>query len=77
MSVMAAKKGTTTRPANAGRDTVISEIARLKLHIETLEARGRDCLDFHDVGVLTLEAALVAAYEAGRRSRSVRVKVPR
>lgn len=38
------------------------------LGIETLVARHSDSLDFHDCHVLTLEAALVAAFQAGRRS---------
>lgn len=38
------------------------------LGIESLAPRHSDSLDFHDVSVLSLEAALVAAFQAGRRS---------
>ena len=50
------------------RDATVARIARELLHIETLEVRNRDRLDFHDVGVASLRDALVAAYEAGRGS---------
>lgn len=43
----------------------IAEIARRHLHIGTLEARNSDRLDFHEVGVWAVLAALEAAYLAG------------
>lgn len=43
-----------------------TKIAREHLGIETLESRGRDALDFHEVGVAGLSAALDAAYRAGQ-----------
>lgn len=43
----------------------IAEIARVHLHIETLEVRRSDRLDFHDLAVWSIEAALEAAYLAG------------
>ncbi|MBK6614168.1 hypothetical protein [Ottowia sp.] len=43
----------------------IAEIARVHLHIATLEARRRDSLDFHEIAVWNIEAALEAAYLAG------------
>ncbi len=46
----------------------IARIAADHLLIETLETRNRDCLDFHDVPVWGIEAALMAAYAAGRAS---------
>ena len=52
--------------ADPTRDTAIREIARRELLIETLDRRMSDRLDFHDVAVWTVEAALAAAYEAGR-----------
>lgn len=36
--------------------------------IETLETRGRDCLDFHDISIASLSAMLQAAYLAGKNS---------
>ena len=35
-------------------------------NIETLDTRNSDRLDFHDVAVWAMRAALEAAYEAGR-----------
>lgn len=46
-------------------DRLFTEIAREHLGIETLESRGRDSLDFHDVSVWGVKAALQAAYGAG------------
>jgi len=57
----------TTDPA-AQRDALILEIAQRHLFLETLETRNRDRLDFHDTAVWAIRSALVAAYEAGRRS---------
>jgi hypothetical protein len=49
-------------------DDLIDEIARKHLSIETLRTRNSDSLDFHDVGVMGVTAALRAAYEAGLHS---------
>lgn len=38
------------------------------LHIETLETRGNDRMDFYDVAVWNIKKALELAYEAGRKS---------
>lgn len=35
-------------------------------HIETLETRGRDCLDFHDVSVSAIREMMRKAYELGK-----------
>jgi hypothetical protein len=42
------------------------QIAREKLRIHTLETRNSDHLDFYDVSVWQVRAALEAAFEAGR-----------
>lgn len=47
----------------------LAEIARAHLNIETLATRYSDSLDFHDVAVWNVLAALKAAYEAGRRDQ--------
>lgn len=44
----------------------IEEIARENLGIDCLEVRNRDSLDFHDVSIWGVKAALEAAYNAGR-----------
>jgi len=46
----------------------INQIARDVLHLETLETRKLDALDFHELGVWEIKQALIAAYEAGRQS---------
>mgnify|MGYP001172812359 CR=1 FL=1 len=51
------------------RDKSLAEIAASHLHLETLETRNSDSLDFHDMAVWSIKAALEAAYEAGRQSR--------
>ena len=51
---------------NAKRDEMLSAIAREELGIQTLETRRSDRLDFHDLGVSSIRAALARAYEAGR-----------
>ena len=51
---------------SAQRDAVILEIAQRQFRLETLETRNRDRLDFHDVAVWALRAALEEAFEAGR-----------
>ncbi len=50
------------------KDTVIRNIATDILGLETLKARKRDALDFHDLSVWQIHKALAAAFEAGRQS---------
>ena len=51
------------------RDQLLQTIATDHLFIETLETRNSDRLDFHDVSVWAVKAALQAAFEAGYQSR--------
>lgn len=44
---------------------LLTRIARTTLGIETLQPQGSDRLDFHEVSVEGLRAALEAAYHAG------------
>jgi hypothetical protein len=56
-----------TAPAKAPSEALLLEIATKHFHtIETLETQNSDRLDFHDVAVWAIRAALEAAYEAGR-----------
>lgn len=48
------------------KNETFTRIARKHLHIETLETRNSDGLDFHDVGVAGVQQALEAAYRAGQ-----------
>lgn len=56
----------TTAPAKAPREALLLEIAAKHFHIETLETRNSDGLDFHDVAVWSIRAALEAAFAAGQ-----------
>ena len=49
---------------NKARDQQLLQIAPDHLFIETLETQHSDRLDFHDVSVWTVKAALQAAFEA-------------
>ena len=53
---------------NQARDQQLLQIATDHLFIETLETRNSDRLDFHDVSVWAVKAALQAAFEAGQQS---------
>ena len=44
---------------------LLEQIAQQHLFIDTLQTRSSDRLDFHDVSVWGVKAALQAAYEAG------------
>ena len=60
----------TTNNKRGGRkgptvDELLAAIAKATLHIDTLETRKSDSLDFHDVAVWSVKAALEAAYRAG------------
>ena len=47
----------------------LAEIAQKHLGISTLTPRGLDRLDFHDLAVWQIRAALEAAYAAGQRAK--------
>ncbi len=53
---------------DAAKAKAVAEIARTFLGIETLKAQGLDRLDFHDLGVVGIDQALSAAFEAGRKA---------
>ena len=55
-------------------DKIIAEIALKQLHIETLETRKADSLDFLDVSVWSLRTALLCAFEAGRQASRAKPK---
>lgn len=54
--------------AEAKADSVVEDIAK-RIGIKTLKTRNSDSLDFHDIPVWSLKAALIAAYEAGRSAK--------
>jgi hypothetical protein len=54
-----------TKTATIKMEKAITKIAVDRLEIETLERRGSDSLDFHDVSVWALKEMLEKAYKAG------------
>ncbi|MFN4099669.1 MAG: DUF6900 domain-containing protein [Pararhodobacter sp.] len=52
----------------AQRNAQLLAIAQRQFRLETLETRNWDRLDFHDVAVWAIRAALEEAFEAGRRT---------
>ena len=46
-------------------EQLLIQIAQQHLDVETLETRRSDRLDFHDLAVWSIKAALAAAYQAG------------
>ncbi len=46
----------------------LQQIAQKHLGIETLQTQKSDRLDFHDLAVWSIEAALKAAFEAGQKA---------
>jgi hypothetical protein len=57
---------TNDQAPNATAEPAVAEIARRSLHLDTLDTRNSDALDFHDLAVWSIREALVAAYNAGR-----------
>jgi hypothetical protein len=64
----------TTNPT-AQRDAQLLEIAQRQFRIETLETQNWDRLDFHDVAVWAIRAALEEAFEAGHRAGPANTQV--
>jgi len=55
-----------TKAKPAAPEALILEIATRHFFVETLGTRNSDQLDFHDVAVWAMRAALEDAFEAGR-----------
>ena len=51
----------------AKSNDLFTTIAREEMGVATLEPRNRDSLDFHDLSVRSIRAALERAYDAGRK----------
>jgi len=51
------------------RDEALAKIAATILDLETLETRNSDRLDFHELSVWGIKAALEAAYAAGQEAK--------
>jgi hypothetical protein len=59
----------TDEDAAAAPEELLRELVRRHFHIDTLETRDRDSLDFHEVAVWSVRTALEEAYRAGRAAR--------
>ncbi|WP_157655571.1 DUF6900 domain-containing protein [Burkholderia ubonensis] len=46
-------------------EMLLTAIARIHLHVDTLETRHSDRLDFHDCAVWSIRDALIEAFNAG------------
>jgi hypothetical protein len=57
-----------TTKGRQGMNELLTQIAQQHLGIETLETRWSDSLDFHDLGVESIKAALEAAFAAGQKA---------
>lgn len=49
----------------------LERIAQKHLGLETLAERKSDSLDFHDLAVWSIDAALKAAFEAGKQAAAL------
>ncbi|WP_444463837.1 DUF6900 domain-containing protein [Rhodobacter capsulatus] len=56
---------TTAKPTSTAPETLMLDIAKRHFFVETLDTRMSDGLDFHDVAVWAMRAALAEAYAAG------------
>jgi len=64
---------TNTAAAKTPSEALLLEIAAKHFHsIETLDTQNSDRLDFHDVAVWAIRAALEAAYAAGQAAAAKR-----
>jgi len=64
---------TNTAAAKTPSEALLLEIAAKHFHsIETLDTQNSDRLDFHDVAVSAIRAALEAAYAAGQAAAAKR-----
>ncbi len=55
-------------------ETALEDALQHLSGVETLQERKSDELDFHDVSVWSLKAALEAAYKAGRKDEMERAE---
>jgi len=50
------------------KEQIMKEIVENAMELPTIETRGSDELDFHDVAIWRIKEALHLAYEAGKES---------
>jgi hypothetical protein len=59
---------TTTAKTITAPASLLEQIARQHLSVQTLQTQHADRLDFHEVSVWGIEAALQAAFAAGQQA---------
>ena len=55
----------TAKPAPIAPEALMLDIANRHFYVETLDTRNSDGLDFHEVAIWSIRAALIEAYAAG------------
>ena len=55
----------TAKPAPIAPEALMLDIAKRHFSVETLDTRDSDGLDFHEVAIWSIRAALIEAYAAG------------
>ena len=56
---------TTAKPTSTAPEALMLDIAKRHFSVETLYTRNSDGLDFHEVAIWSIRAALIEAYAAG------------
>ena len=51
----------TAKPTSTAPEALMLDIAKRHLFVETLDTRNSDGLDFHDIAVWSIRAALIEA----------------
>ena len=55
----------TAKPTATAPEALMLDIAKRHFFVETLDTRNSDQLDFQDIAVWSIRAALIEAYAAG------------
>ena len=56
-------------------EKIIFAIAQKHFNIDTLQTRNLDRLDFYDVSVASIKAALEDAYQAGKKEKQKKIQI--
>ena len=56
-------------------EKIIFQIAQKHFNVDTLQTRNLDRLDFYDVSVASIKAALEDAYQAGKKEKQKKIQI--
>lgn len=56
-------------------EKIIFAIAQKHFNVDTLQTRNLDRLDFYDVSVASIKAALEDAYQAGKKEKQKKIQI--